>query len=232
MTALDAFPVPPQQSQPVTRRVWMWVLVVAYVVVSALDVIAEATGAGSAAFVLRLLAMPLLIGVLITARPRFGRTPVLVTGALVLSWLGDTVGDVSELAKIALFLVAQLFFIGAFWPLRRWSLLRRPAVVGLYLVLGGTIAAAMISRAGGLAIPVAIYGLSLVTMAILASGVSRRAAFGGVLFLISDSLLGVTWFYPGLAPTFLAFSIMLTYLSAQGLLVWGVLKADRRGRLV
>lgn len=231
MTVLGSFRMTSPGAGPVGRRAPVWALVVAYLVVSVLDVVAEGVGADPAAFVLRLLAMPLLISAFIAARPRFGRTTVLVLGALLLSWLGDTVGDSSEQAKILLFLLAQLLYIGAFWPLRHRSLLRRPAVVGLYLLSGGAIAAAMITRAGGLAVPVAVYALSLVTMAVLSSGVARRAAFGGILFLISDSLLGLSWFYPDLPVAVLNVVIMLTYLSAQGLLAWGVLRADRRGRL-
>lgn len=210
----------------------MWLLIAAFVVCSVLDLVAEATGADGVAFALRLLVMPLLIGVLLTARPVLSRTVVLVLGALVLSWLGDTAGGASNLAKIVLFGVAQFFFIGAFWPHRRRSLLYRRVAVVIYLVLAGTIAAAMLGRAGELAIPVAVYGLSLVTMAILSTGISRRAGIGGILFLISDSLLGMSWFYRPVSDNLLDFAIMLTYLAAQGLLVWGVIRADRRwGRL-
>lgn len=209
----------------------MWFLIAAFVVCSVLDLIAEAAGFDSCAFFLRLLAMPLLIGVLLAARPRLGRTVVLVLGALLMSWLGDTAGGASSLAKIVLFLVAQFFFIAAFWPHRRRSLLRRPAAVLVYVLFAGAIAVAMVGRAGSLAVPVAIYGFSLVTMAILATGISRRAGIGAVLFVISDSLLGLSWFYHPVSDNLLDFLIMLSYLTAQGLLVWGVVTADRRGRL-
>ncbi|SDT20444.1 lysoplasmalogenase family protein [Microlunatus soli] len=208
----------------------MWVLTAAFVVCSILDLVAEALGLDGAAFFLRLLAMPLLIGVLLAARPALSRTVVLVLGALVLSWLGDTAGGASNLAKIVLFLVAQFFFIAAFWPHRRHSLLRRRWAVLVYVALAGVIAVALISKAGDLAVPIAIYGLSLVTMAILATGISRRAGVGGLLFVISDSLLGLSWFYHPVSDNILDFLIMLTYLTAQGLLVWGVIRADQRRR--
>lgn len=208
----------------------MWVLIAAFVVCSVLDLIAEAAGLDGAAFCLRLLVMPLLIGVLLSARPVLSRTVVLMVGALVLSWLGDTAGGASNLAKLVLFLIAQFFLIAAFWPHRRDSLLRRRWAALALVAAAGTVAVVMISRAGDLAVPIAVYGASLVTMAILATGISRRAGLGGLLFLVSDSLLGVSWFFHSVSDNLLDFLIMLTYLSAQGLLVWGVIRADRRSR--
>lgn len=198
-------------------------LAIAYVLCALLDLVAEGAGADTMAFSLRLLAMPLLISVLITARPVFDRTMVLVTGALVFSWLGDTAGGASFLLKIALFLVAQVFFIAAFWPHRGRSLLRRPWAVILYAVVLLAIGAPMISRAGNLAVPVTLYGVSLVAMSILATAFGKRASIGGLLFVISDSLLGLTWFYEPSAGNLTDVLIMFTYLAAQGLLICGLL---------
>ena len=54
---------------------------------------------------------------------------------------------------------------------------------------------------GELRIPVLVYSLALCVMAPFAAGVDRRVGMGGLLFLISDMLLGVglagIWGSPG-----------------------------------
>ena len=222
MCILGSFGPPPTSRRP-AHRFPVVLLAIGYLLCSLLDVIAEATGADTMSFGLRLLAMPLLIGLLITARPVFDRTMVLVIGALVFSWLGDTVGGASFLLKIVLFLVAQIFFIAAFWPHRGRSLLHRPWAVILYAVVLLGIGAPMVSRAGQLAVPVTVYGISLVAMSILATAFGKRASIGGLLFVISDSLLGLSWFYQPSFGDLMDVLIMFSYLAAQGLLVSGLL---------
>ena len=46
-------------------------------------------------------------------------------------------------------------------------------------------------RLGDLRVPVLIYSLALCVMATFAAGVDRRVGLGGLLFLISDMLIGV-----------------------------------------
>lgn len=79
----------------------------------------------------QILLMPLLFGAVYCAtaakRPLLVR---LVLIALVFSWLGDTVprfmgGDNGFLMMVGCFLVAQLFYIAALWPLRRSSVATR-----------------------------------------------------------------------------------------------------------
>ena len=69
---------------------------------------------------------------------------------------------------------------------------RRPVLsipYGAYWLL---LLAALWPDLGGLAAPVAIYGLALVTMAALALGVNRLTAVGAVFFVASDSLIAAT----------------------------------------
>jgi uncharacterized membrane protein YhhN len=77
---------------------------------------------------------------------------------------------------------------------------------------------------GSLLIPVSVYGLVLCAMGALALHCNRWIAVGGAFFVISDSLLGLHNFLPGfeLWPT--DFLIMLSYLAAQGLIAFGVLR--------
>ncbi len=50
--------------------------------------------------------------------------------------------------------------------------------------------------AGSLLVPVVVYGVCLVTMAVVATGVDRLAAVGGAVFLLSDALIALNAFAP------------------------------------
>lgn len=211
----------------VGRRPVLGLLVIVFGLCSVLDLLSEALGWNRASDVFRTLALPLLIGCLFAARPPVSRTIVLVIGALLFSWLGDTLGQTGFVVKIALFLVAQWLFIAAFWPYRLASLLRRPFAVFCYATLLIVLVAVLIRPAGSLALPVVIYGLSLVTMAILASGLNRWGTIGGLSFVVSDTLLGMKEFYTLAAPDLMDFVIMLSYLAAEVLLVRAAIGAAR-----
>jgi len=211
----------------VGRRRALRVLMAAFAICSALDLLSEACGWNQASDVFRTMALPLLIGCLFAARPPVSRTIILVVGALLFSWLGDTIGETGFVIKIGLFLIAQWFFIAAFWPYRSASLLRRPLAVLCYATLLVVLIGVLIRPAGGLALPVVIYGLSLVTMAILASGLNRWGTIGGLSFVVSDTLLGMKEFYALPAHDLLDFVIMLSYLVAEVLLVRAAIGAVR-----
>lgn len=219
-------PVEPADRQ-VRGRPALWVLVVAFVICAVLDLVSEAVGRNGAAGVFRTLAVPLLIGCLLAARPPIGRTVLLTLAGLLFSWLGDTIGEFGFMMKIALFLVAQWFFIAAFWPYRSASLLRKPIAVLGYAALLAVLIAVLIRPAGDLAGPVIVYGASLVTMAILATGLNRWGTIGGLSFMLSDALLGINRFYDLRAPDLMDFVIMLSYLAAEAMLVRAVVAAVR-----
>ena len=72
-------------------------------------------------------------------------------------------------------------------------------------------------------VPAPITRAALVTMAVLATGVSPSTAVGAILFLLSDSLIaltGLTDLLPDAAGTL----IMPTYIVGQLLIVVGVLQ--------
>ncbi|UYP20858.1 lysoplasmalogenase [Rhodococcus sp. Z13] len=179
--------------------------------------------------------MPLLAAglALVTSAPR-SRLVVSTLVALGFSWLGDTApdlvdGDASFLVLVGFFLCAQLTYIVGFLPYRTASVLRtRPWVVGLYAVAVVAILAVCVSAAGILVVPMAVYASCLAAMAILATGVSRPAAIGAVLFVVSDALIAVRAFVDAELPA-MGFWIMATYIAAQALIVRGVLTAhDQR----
>jgi len=170
----------------------------------------------------------LLVWYLVAVR-NWDRVATLVTVALVFSWLGDSLGSIGLDLKIAFFLVAQVCFVVAFWgPFRRWSA-GRPWWHQLrwvpYLVAVAALVVAVMPTAGVLAPAVVGYALVIGLMAVFASSLGRLATVGGVLFLVSDGLLGIQEFTPWRLPQ-QGLMIMATYLVAQALLAYAV--ATRR----
>ena len=204
---------------PVAHRGAAAVSLAAYVVLAAADVLAELGDAYLLTRILPVLLMPLLAGFLWWSAPR---TTVArwVLLALAFSWLGDCLGY-DLLVKIIFFFGTQVAYCLAFRPRWRYSLLRRPIPLTAYAVVMAVLIAAVSSRAGPLAIPVVVYGLSLVLMIALATGVSRLATLGGVIFLISDLVLAYGAFVDPPASAGVRALIMATYLSAQLLIVIG-----------
>lgn len=82
-------------------------------------------------------------------------------------------------------------------------------------------------HAGALLIPLALYGATLAVLGITGSACSPWIATGAALFVVSDSLLGLDRFLPGFALPQADVAIMLTYIAAQGLICWGVVRRAR-----
>lgn len=184
--------------------------------------------------------MPVLAGCLWLATRRHaahgpGRRSRLVRLTLValgFSWLGDTApdladGDTAFLVMVGFFLCAQVVYTIAFWPYRAGSVLRRPLALVPYGLALLALVVACAPGAGSLLVPVVVYGVCLVTMAVVATGVDRLAAVGGAVFLLSDALIALNAFAPWYDLPGHGFWVMLTYVVGQVLLVLGVLRRDR-----
>lgn len=215
-----------------------------YLLVAAVHLVAQVATAPTSA-VLNLtdatqwLLMPLLALGLWAARhaPR----PPLVNAALIalgFSWLGDALpdvvggaGDASFLTMVGCFLVAQLAWIAAFHPFRERSFLSRSRLaVGVYAACLLGLVVLCLPGAGGLFVPVLIYGVCLTVMAILSSGLGRVGALGGALFFVSDSMIAIGAFAPTAFLPHGDVPVMLTYIAAQALLVSAVLHHTRTVR--
>ncbi len=179
--------------------------------------------------------MPVLLLVLAgsTGRPR-GRLIVLAMVALVFSWLGDTApalasGDTAFLLMVGFFLVAQVVYVVAFWPYRNDSVLtRRRWLLVPYIGFVAVLVWLCAPHAGGLLVPVLLYGLVLGTMAVLSTGLGPWVAAGGALFLVSDALIALRAFAPGWDSLPQGgFWVMSTYIAAQVLIVLGLLSRPR-----
>lgn len=203
----------------------------------------------------QVLLMPLLAWVLLAAAPRpYGRLVGLVAVALGFSWLGDALPRFAAdaplvdaigvrghpvdgfLLMVLGFLGAQTAYCVAFWPWRERSALRRPLPVAVAAVALVVLLALSAESAGWLVVPVAAYAVLLVGMALLAPGVDRLAGWGGLVFVVSDAMIGLRAFDvlpvpdTALADAVGGVAVMTTYVAGQALLVAGVLRRARRTR--
>ena len=187
----------------------------------------------------KLLLMPALaVGVVWASagiRPRRRGVMALLLAAILFSWLGDGAATFfpmfeDELPMMLLcFGLAHVGYVLLMWrgrgiPRRKfpvWALIYAVAYAGLMVVL--------IPRAGGLAVPVAIYGLLLAGTAAMASRCGPVIAWGGFWFLVSDAILAFRIFVPEAMPAWTSGAVMLTYTLGQGLIAFGIVAATRRG---
>lgn len=202
-----------------------------FAVVATVHLVCQLVGADTAADVTQvLLVLPLLgyAATRVTLRGDGGGPGRLLLLALVWCWLGDTVprfldGDPAFLALVGCFLVAQLAFIALFWRYRRSSIwaVRRWLLVP-YLVAFAVLVALCAPHAGVLLPAVLVYGVCLVAMAVLATGLGAVTAAGGAVFLVSDGLIALGAFAPAFEDLpYGDFWVMLTYSLALLLLAVG-----------
>lgn len=198
-----------------------------YILVSVVYLVAQYLGHDEVTDFVKPLLMPvLLVGVLFAVPRVRSELAILVTLALVLSWLGDvTLGSVGEiwfLVGLGFFLLAHVAYLVLFTrrlkqaPIHTWAL--------AYLVWWVALVAILWPHLGNLLVPVAVYGLVLGLMGAVALSCNRWIAVGGALFVVSDTLLGVNRFHPDFEWPLVHVVIMLTYLAAQGLIAYGAIR--------
>ncbi len=212
-------------------------LLACFLAVAAAHLVFLVAGQSTPASVTQILAMPILAAV-VAARRNRSRPVRWTIVALAMSWLGDTVprfldGDAAFLAMVGGFLLAQIAYIVALRPFAATSILRlRRGWLAVYAAVFVALLAACLPSAGVLAPAVVVYGVLLVTMAVLATGLNGITWVGGALFLVSDGLIAlrtfVDWWPLTGAPQGLV--IMSTYFAAQLLLGLGVLRRIRDTR--
>ncbi|KRE39154.1 hypothetical protein ASG73_02050 [Janibacter sp. Soil728] len=207
----------------------------ALVVVTLIHLGAQAAAPGGVlADVTQVLLMPLLLWFLVTTTRRPHSLLVRLTVvALVLSWLGDTVprfvADGSELGfmlMLGAFLLAQLAYVAALYPFAESSIARtRPALVAPY-ALALVALLVVVTLGSGFIWQVALYGVAIMTMAVLATGLDRVATIGAIIFVISDALIAVRAFADVELPLHGVW-VMLTYVVGQAMLVAAIAHRDR-----
>lgn len=208
-----------------TSPAW-WLLAVLWGGYLVLDQMSGFTGPTHT--LLKGLLMPgLLLCLWLTLRER---TPPLLIAALVLATVGD-VGleyDATFLVGMAGFFAMQVCYSIGFLRLGAWPGVRErwPIAAG-YLVFWVVANVILGPRLGDLQVPIAVYSLALCLMAIISAGLGLRTGLGGLLFLVSDMLIGLDLAELDFAGRGLI--VMVTYLAAQYLLATGwALLVDRR----
>ncbi|MGW6396586.1 lysoplasmalogenase [Streptomyces sp. NPDC055134] len=196
-------------------------LLAAFAVATAVDLIALLAGTDLVHTVAKPLLMPLLAAsVVVRGGPR------LLTAALLFGWGGDLLllleADVAFLAGMGSFAAGHVCYLVLFkragTPRARGVQLA--AAYGIALVT--TVALLWPDLPADMRGPVAGYSLLLTAMAYGSSRMGRTAGWGGALFLLSDTLIatGVADWPQLPRPDFW---VMLTYVAAQYLLARGVL---------
>jgi len=157
---------------------------------------------------------------------------MLVVLALVFSWGGDVFLMLDDMfvAGLASFLVAHVFYIIAYHNTGAAKGRIRPFELAAFALYGIALMWVLYPGLGGMLIPVTAYALVLITMGIWAHkrrGATVAASFkyvstGVILFVISDSLIAVNMFAFDVPGERLL--VMSTYITAQFLIVQGLLK--------
>jgi uncharacterized membrane protein YhhN len=181
------------------------------------------------------LLMPaLLLALLVSIPARRGQVALWASAGILLSWAGDlllsTPGEAGFIAGLGSFLLAHVAYLVLF--LRPLRTRRMPAIALVYLAWWAALVIVLAPHLGALLIPVAVYGLVLGASTAAALAATRLVAFGGLLFLLSDTLLAFKLFWPGFAVRQQDFLIMLVYVAGQGLIAVGAVRHARRARAV
>jgi uncharacterized membrane protein YhhN len=160
---------------------------------------------------------PLLMPTLMAGRDRATQRALALGGVGDVALLGHS--DAAFMAGLASFLASHVAWIVALRQRPGGGHVRaRPVLAVPYIAAFGAVNAYLWKRTGRDRIPVAAYSIVLLAMCLAAldSG-SPKAAAGGALFLVSDSLLALEKF-GGLHLPAHDGLVMATYTSAQALL--------------
>jgi uncharacterized membrane protein YhhN len=200
----------------------------AFALTAVVDLVSLAAGWDAGHTIAKPLLMPLL-----AAYAASRGAPRLLVAALLCGWGGDTLllldAEPAFLAGMGCFAAGHVCYLALFRPYgeaRARSAFLAPAYA---VVLVTSVVLLWPDLPADLRVPVAGYSLLLTAMAYTAATrLGLLAGLGGVLFVLSDSLIatGVAeWPQPPRPDLW----IMLTYMAAQSLLVTGVL-GERRPR--
>ena len=162
-----------------------------------------------------------------------GSTRSFMVAALFFSAGGDIFLELDKFTPgLTSFLIAQLCYAWYFFSQRTTDTPPYTRLI-LIVVVMMSVSYPVISNAGDIFIPVAIYMLAIAAMGVAAAFYQAPTALvfvGALLFVASDSMIGINRFvtpFPGSQ-----YAIMLTYYGAQLLMLWGVMQAVRHQQQV
>jgi uncharacterized membrane protein YhhN len=184
-------------------------------------------------FIIPLLSISVILSGKMESKP-------LLISAMFFSWIGDVVllfanqGVIYFIIGLVSFLIAHLFYIILFSKLQKVINLKYKRFIPLVLLYLVGFLYFLWEKLGGMKIPVIIYALVISTMLLVAikgyftwnSKSGKLLLIGAVFFVLSDSILAINKFY---VPIYLSsFWIMSTYITAQFLIVKGVLNLNSK----
>ncbi len=194
---------------------------VSYCLLALLYLLLSYSGEFAFGFIVKILPLLLLLSwVFKTAGPQ----PRWLISALLLCMLGDALlawdGSTLFIYGLAAFLAGHICYLLAMRPYTQL----RAALILPYTVLAAAVLSLMWPNLGAIALPVLLYIVVLLAMSFAtwcSGGSNRWLIAGGLVFVCSDSLLGLNKFYQPIpaADTL----IMLTYYTAQYALIRGLL---------
>lgn len=205
---------------------------VPYIALSIVHVVTLAMGWDAVSGPTKLTLMPLLAFAVVWGMRggRWTAAGALLPAAITLSWLGDGAATFFPFAPdvptmLLCFGLAHICYIALFW--RVLAVRPVPAWAVVYALWWGGLLAILWPHIGGLLLPVAIYGLVLGGTAVAASRCHPLILWGGVFFLLSDSVLAFRLFTPEIMPAWTSPLVMITYTLGQGLIAAGCVVALR-----
>jgi uncharacterized membrane protein YhhN len=159
--------------------------------------------------------------------------------ALFFCWVGDVMlmfsGDLYFMLGLVAFLIGHIFYIFSFrqfsWSTGIDLLPTQKVRYAFPIILAGTgLLVVLFPKLGALQIPVTVYALVLMLMAINALfrlGHTNQTSFtwvfvGALLFMVSDSALAFNKFHTQFVGASVV--IMVTYVTAQFMILKGILK--------
>lgn len=211
-----------------------YVYLALYIAAAIVNVSARLLDLETLAMYSKVVLMPLLIAyVYEAAKNNVTLLVLLLCGALIFSWGGDMAllyeGDNYFLLGMGSFLIAQLIYAYLFRKSIQLKIHWKWWYVVPVLLLTLGFLSQVLPKAGALQVPIGAYALAISIMAIMAiarHGKVKDKSFklvllGAVIFVISDSL--IAWNKFVMPFEFADALVMLTYTSAQLLIVRGVL---------
>lgn len=201
-------------------------MIIAYAVLSVIHLVAVGADLSWLEWATKPLLMPVLALWLFT---RNG--PKLMIGGLLFSALGDVLLQFDSLfiVGMAAFAGAHICYVTFFVRSGARPALKRKWWIPLgYIAVWAGLMAWLWSGLGALQIPVAAYSLLLFSTGATSAGLGLRTGLGGLLFVVSDSLIAVRLAAEDTynALPFGGAWVMITYLAAQYLLASGTVGAS------
>ena len=213
-----------------------------FVIISTVYLVLIFLGKDNITWFLKPFLLPFLI--IATKRAADFETKKWLLSALIFSWIGDIIlmfadkGELYFIFGLVSFLIAHILFIILFVKQKSDGKAPNKIIFGFGLLLVSIYLSSMLwllfPSLGDLKIPVSVYALTISFMLVMAirGGLSWKNPMnllilnGAIAFVTSDSILAINKFYVPLPNA--NFLIMSTYLVAQYLITFGILKMNQK----